>query len=1776
MVVKNAVDFEKSIAEISTLVDTSVVSVDELSAAVREQAKAFGGDVQTQARALYQIISAGASDAATANNILTASNKLAAGGVTDVLTAADGLTSVLNAYGDKVAGATAVSDAMFVAMKGGKTTIAELSSNLGAVAPLAAQMGISFDELTATTAALTKGGVSTSVAMTGLRAILATIAKPSKEATDLAAELGIEFNSAGLKAKGLAGFMEELKAKTGGSSDAMATLFGGVEALVPALALSGKAGQDLAAILGQMTNKAGATNEAADKMAKTFAFQFGKALANVNDILLSFGRIIQATLLPALTFFNNNLADIQAALKTLSFAVMGAVTAFVALQAALGVKAIIGFIVQIYALVAGMGMANFATVAATFAINAFKAALASTGIGIVVIAIGALIGAMYSLSSAQAQARAETNALVGSLAALAQTRAANYGTELARAKKEVGELVKERDELQAKVDRTDKALSARFGLKPTDIKGGTSASKEVADLTKNIKDQNAAIANSEVIYRLANDEAKKAAELAKQNDGAVVALTNAEKDKTKETAKTTDALMDYYKGLVETGKYLGLTTEYEIQAAKATADGRVELAAKIIMQGKANDAKQLEIDNEKKRQDFIKGTLADLQFENSLIGMGVQEREKAIAMRVLENAELVKGTEAYNAYLAAIAAGSEGKVLDDQNKRIAALREEITLMGLSGDAAILQAAKFAALAAGLQEGTAAYEKFIAKATEEAGLQKTVDGLQAIKDAMQEVKDMTFDIDLEGVFGNVGKAVGGLINVYDDFAERQKVLATAMSKDNQDEAGRRMAQQKSFRNEINLYGNLAASAKGFFKEKSTGYKVMQAAETAFRAFELAMAVKSAAVKIGLIAGTTGAAVAGAAAETAATTAAEGTKTGVTLAGAAARIAVKIAEGAASMFAALGPLGFAAVAAMVGVMASFGFVSGGSRTPPKYNTGTGTVMGDNSAQSESLTKSIERLAEIDQLTMRYSAQMASSLKSIEANIGGLTSLLVRTGDISASGAGIKTGTSGLGDINKTLGGLISKIPVLGTVFGGLLSAVGSVVNALFGTKTSIVGQGLSAVAQTMGEIVTLGFEAQNFTNVQRKGKFLGITTSTRYSTQTTEASDEVNRQFTLILEGFYDAISAASNPLGLALNEVQERLNGFVVNIGQIDLKGLTGQEIQEKLTAVFGAAADSMARAAITGLDDFQKVGEGYFETVVRVASGVEQAQQFLRQLGVEAISYTEILNKQGDVTAEIIRQSVMLNDASAGIAGGFAEIIGNADGTGQELYDLVLTLRDLQQQLSATGQKAEYMTIAMISAAGGLDAFQSGLQSFYDDILTDSERSAIELARLTAQFQSLGVAMPASREAFKTLIQSIDITTAAGQALYGSLIALTPAFVDLIENTTVAGEQIDLSNQRRELEIQLMEATGNAAGALAARRQLELASIDETLRALQQQIYNAQDAKAASEAAAAAAKAAADEQAKIAEAAAKLARDRAQLEITLMEAQGNAAGALAARREIELAGMDESLRALQRQIYTAQDAAKASEELAAAQARAADLARQRRSLEIELMDIQGDTAGATAARRALELEGMDASLRALQRQIYAAQDKAEADAKAAKILEDAANAMKQYQDALANVTETVIDEINRLRGINASSSSVLLKAQFATLTAQARTGNLDALGKLPELSRSIEEATLGSATSALEVERIRAWLAASLSETISTQGMSPSNINTTSAGLVFDGNTTASANADQTAGELSNMSNVLYTVLYQVAKNTGKSYDLLDRWNGDGLPDIREDASDYY
>ena len=313
-----ALKFNTAMAEVSTLTVGTEFNLRALESAILDQSAAFGSLPAQQTAAAYDIISAGASSAAEALEILDAANRLAIGGVTNVGTAADGLTSILNAYGDGVKNAADVSDTLFIGVRQGKTTIEELSSSIGKVAPLAANAGVQFDELVGSIAALTSGGVSTRESVTGVRAILASVVKPTQEAQDAAKRLGIEFNTAAIQSKGFEGFLSDVVQKTGGSTDEIAKLFGGVEALVPLLALSGEAGEKFAETMELMGDRAGATQAAFDLMANSPGFQIGRITSGINAEFTRLANTVLKAIVPALKFLADSTDEIVRVLGALA------------------------------------------------------------------------------------------------------------------------------------------------------------------------------------------------------------------------------------------------------------------------------------------------------------------------------------------------------------------------------------------------------------------------------------------------------------------------------------------------------------------------------------------------------------------------------------------------------------------------------------------------------------------------------------------------------------------------------------------------------------------------------------------------------------------------------------------------------------------------------------------------------------------------------------------------------------------------------------------------------------------------------------------------------------------------------------------------------------------------------------------------------------------------------------------------------------------------------------------------------------------------------------------------------------------------------------------------------------------------------------------------------------------------------------------------------------------------------------------------------------------
>jgi len=287
-------EYGTALAEVNTLLDSSwpTGSLEAMGQEVRKLSKQLGGNIVDNTNALYQVISAGASNSTDAIKTLTQANKLSLGGVASLEGSVDGLTSSMNAYAGSGLSAEQASDSMFVAVKRGKTTIEELSGVMGSVAPIASQLGVEFDDLNAAIATITTTGSSTSEAATGLAGVLKAVIKPTKEATDEAKRLGIEFDATAIKSLGLAGFIEQVAEKSGGSSVVLGRLFGEIEGLKAVMQLGGAQASTYAAILESMGLKAGATDEAVKKMTTGTArlgFEWEKAKRKVSDALVIVG-----------------------------------------------------------------------------------------------------------------------------------------------------------------------------------------------------------------------------------------------------------------------------------------------------------------------------------------------------------------------------------------------------------------------------------------------------------------------------------------------------------------------------------------------------------------------------------------------------------------------------------------------------------------------------------------------------------------------------------------------------------------------------------------------------------------------------------------------------------------------------------------------------------------------------------------------------------------------------------------------------------------------------------------------------------------------------------------------------------------------------------------------------------------------------------------------------------------------------------------------------------------------------------------------------------------------------------------------------------------------------------------------------------------------------------------------------------------------------------------------------------------------------------------------
>lgn len=412
-------------------------------------------------------------------------------------------------------------------------------------------------------------------------------------------------------------------------------------------------------------------------------------------------------------------------------------------------------------------------------------------------------------------------------------------------------------------------------------------------------------------------------------------------------------------------------------------------------------------------------------------------------------------------------------------------------------------------------------------------------------------------------------------------------------------------------------------------------------------------------------------------------------------------------------------FGRMASMAAMVASLGMSIGGlsggfeDKSQAAQDSQGLNSWGD---KSESIAKASEITASATDKLVGINTKMLSALRTMQQGILAASGLIAR----GARQNTIDTPQFTSGNIYKDMGinpklGSIFDAASLGSVgflFGGPIGAgigaiFGSMLGNLLGGKSSVVNDGIRIVGGKINDLID-SVTVQAFQDVEYKKWRFGSTKSHR---ELMDISSTVGGQISLVFESMRDSVAAGAETLGYSQSYIESAINDFKVATTEISLKGLSAENQQKEIEAVFSSIFDNLAGSVIPFIDKFQIVGEGLGETLARVATQVAVTEEAALRFGIT------FGNKMANPEA-------------------FAMAADN---------------------------------LAMLT--GGVDELASKVSSFTKFA---DEATQIEIAQndLTRALSEVGLTLPGSTQGMWDLMSSLDGTTEAGREQIASLLNL--------------------------------------------------------------------------------------------------------------------------------------------------------------------------------------------------------------------------------------------------------------------------------------------------------------------------------------------------------------------------------------------------------------------
>ena len=295
--VKLASKFDSSMTKIVSLVGIAADEVDAMGESVKDLAGETAKGPAELADALFKVTSAGLRGK-QALQALEFAAKASAVGLGTTAAVADALTSAMNAYAKSGLTAEEATNILVATVREGKLEASELGAAIGQVLPIASEMGVTFDEVGAAIAAMTRLGLNSAESVTALKALLTTIIKPAQAAAGALSDVGL--SSEGLRRQlredGLLAVLHTLREAFEGNQDALTKVIPNVRALTGFMALTGDAAEATNTIFGNLEDTTGEINKAFGIAADTIKFRLNKVMVDGQILLLKFLPTVESVL----------------------------------------------------------------------------------------------------------------------------------------------------------------------------------------------------------------------------------------------------------------------------------------------------------------------------------------------------------------------------------------------------------------------------------------------------------------------------------------------------------------------------------------------------------------------------------------------------------------------------------------------------------------------------------------------------------------------------------------------------------------------------------------------------------------------------------------------------------------------------------------------------------------------------------------------------------------------------------------------------------------------------------------------------------------------------------------------------------------------------------------------------------------------------------------------------------------------------------------------------------------------------------------------------------------------------------------------------------------------------------------------------------------------------------------------------------------------------------------------------------------------------------------